>query len=241
MMNDDTLTLYYYNDGLSRDERQQLTEQLAADADLAARYRTLSAQLDGLGETDESAALAPDMAARFHDTVDRAARLERRTGRAAAMPVHGWSFFWGAAVTAALAVGIGIGVWIGGGETDPAPPQYANTTTGISPGAFERSMQVHFRDSQENLGQLDQASDADRMLLIMKLIEQNRLFEKAAEQNDSDDLARVLRAFEPVLVKLASEDITPEEALALREKLAFELNVMLTKLSYQTSEMSETT
>ena len=78
--------------------------------------------------------------------------------------------------------------------------------------------------------------DSERARLIVDMIEQNRLFEKAAEQNDSADLARVLRAFDLVLLQLASEDIDEEEAEALRTKLIFELNVVLTKLSLGSSD-----
>ena len=74
----------------------------------------------------------------------------------------------------------------------------------------------------------------------MQIINQNRLYQRAAEQNEADDLARVLRAFEPVLVRLAAEDLSDTDAEALRAKLAFELNVMLTKLSRDTSNETDT-
>ena len=74
----------------------------------------------------------------------------------------------------------------------------------------------------------------------MQIINQNRLFERAAEQNNAADLARVLRAFEPILVQLAKEDLSDAEAQALRAKLAFELNVMLTKLSRDASNETDT-
>jgi hypothetical protein len=54
-------------------------------------------------------------------------------------------------------------------------------------------------------------------------------------------VARVLRAFEPILLQLAATDIAPEDAEALRAKLAFELNVMLTKLASQSSNETHTT
>jgi DNA-binding FadR family transcriptional regulator len=78
-------------------------------------------------------------------------------------------------------------------------------------------------------------------MLILQIIEQNRLFERAAEQNNSQSLARVLRAFEPILLRLAADDIAPEDAEALRAQLAFELNVMLTKLSRDTSKETQST
>ena len=74
----------------------------------------------------------------------------------------------------------------------------------------------------------------------MQLIEQNRFFVRSAMMNNSPDFARVLRAFEPVLMRLASDDISAEDALALREKLVFEMSVMLTKLSRNTSDVTET-
>ena len=70
----------------------------------------------------------------------------------------------------------------------------------------------------------------------MNIIAQNRLYEKVAEQNDSQSLARVLRAFELVLVQLAADDITPQEAKDLQAKLLFELNVVLTKLARDPSD-----
>ena len=51
----------------------------------------------------------------------------------------------------------------------------------------------------------------------------------------------MLRAFEPILLKLASDDITPLEAEALRAQLTFELNVVLTKISRGSSNKTQTT
>ena len=78
-------------------------------------------------------------------------------------------------------------------------------------------------------------------MLILRLIEQNQLFERAAEQNNAPQLARVLRAFEAILLQLASSGIAPEDAEALRAQLSFELNVMLTKLANQSSDESHST
>ena len=84
------------------------------------------------------------------------------------------------------------------------------------------------------------APTADRTSLILKIIGQNRLFERSAELNDADDIARLLRAFELVLMQLATEDISPEESAALQSKLLFELSVVLTKLADDTSNEPET-
>ncbi len=236
-MNDDILTLYFYDDGLSAEERQEVARALQSDSELAERYRRLCDELSALRVPAEEP-LPTDLAARLHDTIDRAANLER--GRSHAPRMHFTSFFWGAAVTAALAVGIGIGVWFGNGSTpDATQPTGLIAATTTSPDAFVRSVQVHFRDSRAELADLSTVSAADRMILVAGLIEQNRLYARAAEQNDADDLARVLRAFEPILVDLAAEDIAPTEAEALRAQLAFELDVMLTKLAREPSDETD--
>lgn len=244
-MNDDILTLYYYNDGLTGAERRRVDNALAADPLLAERYKKLRQELGKL-QDDETQALPADMMQRFHAGIDRAARAETGARRASEKPFNAWSFFWGAAVTTALAVGIGIGIWVSG--TNFSDPASGNGMTvnelpsdATVPVAFTRSMQVHLRDSRQDLAGMSFKSDTERVLLILDLIEQNRLYEKAATQNNSHELARVLRAFEPILVRLAAEDIAPEDANALREQLAFELNVMLTKLARQSSNESHST
>ncbi len=240
-MKDDILTLYFYNDGLSSKEREEVARALQSDAEVARRYQKLCDELAAL-QTPAEEPLPADLAARFHATIDRAANLERGRDSAAQPNVHFWSFFWGAAVTAALAVGIGIGIWFGGESTPEAiqPPEILSAAS-APPDAFVRSLQVHFRDSREELTGLSDISAADRMILVAGLIEQNRLYARAAEQNDAENLARVLRAFEPILVQLAAEDIAPTDAEALRAQLAFELDVMLTKLTREPSDQSGST
>jgi len=241
-MNDDKLTLYYYKDGLSQSERLEVTNALAADAELAARYKMLSNELSRF-ENAETEAVPTDMMQRFHDTIDRAANMERRATPQKSPPVHFWSFFWGAAITATLALGIGIGVWFSG-DVDQAAgePLIVDITpqSDVVPVVFQRSMQNYLRESQREITELPMDAEADRLILILSLIDQNRLFEKAAVQNNSPKLARVLRAFEPILVQLASDDIAPEDAEALRAQLAFELNVILTKLTRDASDGRQT-
>ena len=237
-MNDDKLTLYYYKDGLTQSERLEVTNALAADAGLAARYKSLCDALSSMGDKDP-ASIPTDMMHRFHDTIDRAANRERGAAPTKSPPMHFWSFFWGAAISAALAVGIGIGVWFSGDvDTDFDAPYVVDVTpqSDVVPVVFQRSIQNYLRESEREITDLPMDAEADRLILILRLIEQNRLFEKAATQNNSPDLARVLRAFEPILVRLASDDIAPEDAEALRAQMTFELNVMLTKLTRDTSD-----
>ena len=51
----------------------------------------------------------------------------------------------------------------------------------------------------------------------------------------------MLRAFEPILLQLAADDLAPEKAEYLRAQLAFELGVVLTKLSHASSNEEQTT
>jgi len=236
-MNDDTLTLYYYNDGLTNAERQAVANALAIDPALAERYQSLCRELEQVVDP-EMPAPPSDMVRRWHESLDRAIGLETRAKPVPA--VHSWSFLLGAAVTAALAIGVGIGMFLT--DEEPATPMIEELTadnpiserSGSS--AFIRGLQVHLRESEQGLTSLDAGAGSDRSLLIMNIIEQNRLFERAAEQNDSENLARVLRAFQLVLMQLAAEDISDEAAEALRAKLLFELNVMLTKLAINPSD-----
>jgi len=243
-MNDDTLLLYYYDDGLSIQERRDVEAAIAADESVRARYEELRLQLELL-DIGSNVAAPTHMVQRWHDSIDRAAQREHVPVRSKSSPFNAMSFFWGAAVSAALAVGIGIGVIMSG---SPVAVEFAPTvalvdpeTSSIVPGAFARGMQVHLRDTQRNIVALSGDSREDRTLLVMRIIQQNRLFERAAEQNDSAGLARVLRAFEPILLRLAADDIAPEDADALRRQLEFELNVMLTKLERDTSKETHKT
>jgi len=200
-------------------------------------------QLIAAHEADIHAA-PPHLVQQWHNAIDEAAALERGRVREPQTRWHFGSFFWGMAVTAALAIGIGIGFFISDDDgllPNGQAPLIADTTQQprVIPAAFTRGLQVHLRDSRRQITSLDEG--ADTTMLVVQIIEQNRLFEMAAEQNDAPKLARVLRAFEPILLQLAATDIAPEDAEALRAQLAFELNVMLTKLARGSSDESQTT
>ena len=229
-MNEDTLILYYYNDGLTEEQRRDVATALEGDPALAARYDALCADMAALGDADTPAVPAATVE-RWHDAIRNAPDAGADVRQPAPRTFNPMSFAWGAAVAAALV----LAVMLNRDPVEPPLPMPTQTST-----AFERGVQVHFRDTQHQLAAMPVESPRDRADLVMQIISQNRLFERAAEQNDADDLARVLRAFEPILVQLAEEDISATEARALRAKLAFELNVMLTKLSRDASNEAGT-
>ncbi len=241
-MHDDNLILYYYGDGLTDAERREIEAALEKDELTQQRYDALRRDLESFTLQDE--APRPDMVARWHDSIDKAAALEHgrvQERKGFDMP----SFAWGAVVTAALAVGVGLGVYFSG-EDAATVIEPGNTVVDVTPSpvateAFTRGLQVHFRQSRQDIGNLDEAAVAERQMLLMHIVQQNRLFAREAKENNAGDLARVLRAFEPILVRLAAEDITAEEAAKLQAKLAFELNVMLTKLERAPSEEANET
>lgn len=241
-MNDDDLILYYYQDGLSEDERARIRGALERDASLRERYERLRADLAGVDVTGTTTAPS-DMVARWHDAIDRAAKLEHQAQRPA-RAFHFPSFVWGSAVAAALV--LGVGVFLARDRAVEPIPVGQVAESGISGNhaeelaAFERGLQVHLQESSHEIGDLSPDADAERTALIMRMVQENRLFEAAASHNGADDLARVLRAFDPILIRLASRDISPAEARALQAQLTFELNVMLTKLGRNVSEGTDT-
>jgi len=180
---------------------------------------------------------SPATVQRWHDALDDAASEKCAATQADRGSLHPASFFMGMAIAATLALGIAIGFFVANDDADTPPP--AATQAAAMPDALSRGLQVHFRDSRDQLTGLSDATD--RTMLVLRIIEQNRMFENAASASDAPKLARVLRAFEPVLLQLAADDIAPADAHALQAQLAFELNVMLTKLSAESSNDSHTT
>jgi len=177
----------------------------------------------------------------WHNAIDDAAAMERGRQKAPDSAWHPGSFFWGMAISAALALGVAIGFFITDDSSNTVLPTVVSTQDqpGVTPAAFTRGLQEHFRSSRQQLTSIDESDDST--MLVLRLIEQNRLFETAADQNNAPQLARVLRAFEPILLRLAATDIAPEDAEALRAQLSFELNVMLTKLAKQSSDETHST
>jgi hypothetical protein len=243
-MNEDTLLLYFY-DELSVDERNEVEAALVRDPGLAEKYRLLSSQLSEL--RSNSLTPAPESARRrWHDSIDHLAQKAAVSPRARHPRPRFWMFGLAAAMTCARVAGVFIGISL---VDQPMPAATPDTTTAGTvatspariPASFTRGLQLHLQDSRAELARLGSDSDADRMLLTLQLIEQNRLFERAAMQNNAPNLARVLRAFEPILLQLASDDIAPQDMEALRKQLTFELKVRLTKLESAPSEEAHTT
>ena len=245
MINEETLILYYYDDGLSPAERREVEATLSQDRQLASEYENIRRQLDEVSEPVASRAPS-HLVHRWHDSIDQAARNETVARTADPRRFSFMSFSWGAAVTAALAVGIAIGVYFAPGTTDvvtdiPVANHRTPDQVTAVPASFSRGLQLHLQESQRDISALSTDGADDQYLLLLQIIEQNRLFERAADRNNAPGVARLLRAFEPILLRMASENTTPEDVEALRQQLAFELNAMLTRMARETSKESHST
>ena len=196
-------------------------------------------------ELDKVIAAPAHMRQRWHQSIDAAAERETAKLRNSRQGFSAMSFIWGAAITAALAICIGIGLFVAGKprsvETFDHVVQQPPSAGPARNASFSRAFQVHLRDAQRNIATIPGSSAEERALLALQIVQQNRLFMQAAELNDADNLARVLRAFEPILLRLAADDIAPEDAEALRAQLAFEMKIMLTKLGRDSSKETHST
>lgn len=236
MINEETLTLYYYDDGLTANERLAVTTALGHDVELSRRYAKLQGRLEEFRQADTHQA-PRHLVARWHASIEAAAVAERVASTPAINrpPLHFLSFAWGAVAMAALALGVGIGVYFSGETAVNVDKLVAGRPIEHDSSSFRRGLQLHLQESQRQLVSLSGEDRIGRISLLMQIIEQNRMFERAAKRNKSEKLARVLRAFEPVLTELSAENLTPNEAEMLRMQLTFELNVMQTKLARETS------
>jgi hypothetical protein len=218
-MTDDTLIFYYYDDGLDADERAAVEAALARDPALRERYRALCRSLERLDGSATVVAPAR-MTARWHRAIERAAAAEPRRRPSTASGWHFPSFAWGA-LLAALVLAVGVRFWF----TDKPPSAIAlpqeemvaddpPSRPAAVPVAFSRGLKVHLSESRRELMRLqpDHAAGGDRQVLLRDIMRQNRQFERAALDNNAEDVARVLRAFEPILLRLANEDISAEDA-----------------------------
>jgi hypothetical protein len=243
MITEDTLLLYYY-DELPPGERMEIDVALDADPALTSRYRDLCAALaDWRGSAETP---APDeQKRRWHDSIDKMAKANAGRPRVRREGPRFWLFGIAAALTAALVAGVFIGTNL---VEQPVPYVVPDTSSAgpdtypaaVTPASFTRGLQQHLLASAAEVSRMA-PGDSGRALLTMQLIQQNRMFERAAMQSNAQNLARVLRAFEPILLQLANEDIAPQDMEALRMQLAFELKVMLTKLETASSEDAHAT
>jgi hypothetical protein len=139
---------------------------------------------------------------------------------------------WLAAAAAVAAVALAFVIQ----QRGEPPAQLANYAGRESAGAaravdataYEKGLKLHLASTEKQLGSLGEATPDERARLVETIIGQNRLYALAAERAGEPQLARVLRAFTPVLENVA--DGRAESAGSVAQ-LSFELRVMQARLN----------
>ena len=213
MISDDELLLYYYRDGLDEAERARIGTALAEHPELAQRLHRLVAQLDTVAQT-------PDVPVPAH--------IQRRWENAlvTAPRRRPSSFRWQALAATVAVLAILATVWV---SMRPAPQQVAVETPPVpEASAYERGLRWHLASTEERLANLDSAQPDERAQLVAAIIEQNRMYALAADRAKEPQLARVLRAFTPILESLATDQ--SDASASEIAQLNFELRVMQARL-----------
>jgi negative regulator of sigma E activity len=238
MISDEDLLLYYYRE-LEPTERARIGAALGEQPELSRRLHTLIARLD-------SAAAIPDVPVPEHAQQRWAAALDRArsSGARAAQPRS--RFFartgWLAAAAAAV-LAVALIFVFQQGKQSPAE-QMANNPApasipGVSePGAkYEHGLKWHLASTEQQLASLVEATPDERAKLVETIISQNRMYALAAERAGEPQLARVLRAFTPILENVAGGHAETAASVA---QLSFELRVMQARLGADAAAPSNT-
>jgi hypothetical protein len=239
MISDNDLLLYYYRDGLDAAERERIASALSEQPELAARLHRLVAQLDAAAATPE-VPVPEHVQERWRAALSRASTREAAPAEKPRRELFS-TFRWQIATAALAGVLLVVSVRVAmqsapnGLDTTPSPVQTA-AVGATDASAYERGLRFHLANTESQLATLDTASDEERIRLIETIIAQNRLYAIAAERADEPQLARVLRAFTPILERLA--DNSGDAAAGEIAQLNFEMKVMQARLAATTSNRS---
>ncbi|MEJ0085747.1 MAG: hypothetical protein WDO72_08700 [Pseudomonadota bacterium] len=234
MISDDDLLLYYYRDGLEPDERTRIGAALAEQPELAQRLHRLISRLDASAAIPEVPVPAETLA-RWRAALDQAATSQTaRASREIRRPAS--NVRWLAAAAVVLVAIVSVFQF----TREPAPERTAAITTPnaqpatgeANASAYERGLKSHLARTEQQLASLENATPEDRKRLIETIVEQNRIYALAAERANEPQLARVLRAFSPVLESLKQPDGKADASVA---QLAFEFRVMQSRLAAGTA------
>ena len=229
MISDEDLMLYYYRE-LDADERARIGAALAAQPELAQRLHKLVARLDAVSNTRE-VPVPPDVQARWRAALDGAARGDPRAAPARARFANPR---WLAAAAGIAVVALVITFQVLQPKTTQlarnvtTPPASQPPATLTEGSAYENGLKFHLASTERQIAALGDATPEERQRLIETIIGQNRLYALAAERAGEPQLARVLRAFTPILDDLAHG--RGETTAANVAQLSFELRVMQARL-----------
>lgn len=237
MISDNDLLLYYYRDGLDASERAHIAAALSEQPELATRLHRLVARLDAVAATADMPVPDP-VQQRWQAALERATAgdvaVQRQASAGFFASIH-WRMAAAACAVAVLVVGVKLSM-------SPTPEQIVQrdipaplpSTSGAGGSlAYERGLRWHLASTEQQLGSLDSVSGEERRALVETIIAQNRLYAIAAERADEPQLARVLRAFTPILERLASD--SGNQSAGEISQLNFEIKVMQSRLNAATA------
>jgi len=237
MISDDELLLYYYRDGLDAAERARIGAALSEHPEIAQRMQGLVARLDAAAAMPE-VPVPPEVQQRWRAALECAAQQgDQREVRAPRrlFTEHRWPM---AAAAAVAIVALTLVVQL---AKPPAPEQTAEVVTpapAADASAYERGLKWHLASTEQQIAGLGSATPEERTRLIETIVAQNRIYALAAERAGEPQLARVLRAFAPVLQSMAQEGGDSSASIA---QLSFELRVMQGRLGADSSSDNQST
>jgi len=232
MISDEDLMLYHYRE-LGADERARIGAALASQPELAQRLHKLVARLDAVSTTAE-VPVPLEVQARWQAALAGAVRGEQRTAPARARFTN---TRWIAAAAGIAMVALAVTFVAMQPKTQladndarqPGARQAQPAESAAAGTAYENGLKFHLASTERQIAALGDATPEERQRLIETIIGQNRLYALAAERAGEPQLARVLRAFTPILDDLAHG--RGETTAANVAQLSFELRVMQARLA----------
>ena len=229
MITDDELLLYYYRE-LDAAERARIGAALSEQPELSRRLHALVARLDAAAALPEVP--VPEAAQqRWRAALESApTQLQVVPARRRVFAQPRWLAVAAAVVAATLIFAVQGLMRQQSGQTT-GTPVVINLPPAPGKGetsAYENGLKFHLASTERQLASLGEASPEERARLIEVIVGQNRMYALAAERAGEPQLARVLRAFNPILEELA--DGRSETSSADVARLSFELRVMQARL-----------
>jgi hypothetical protein len=229
MISDDDLLLYHYRDGLDSSERARIGAAHSAHPELAQRMQALVARLAAVAEIPEVPVPA-EVQARWRAALETASQQdgqrETRAPRRSFMQVR-WPLAAAAAVAIVALTLVFQAVLRPAADLTAEVSRPVDGASAPDASAYERGLKWHLASTEQQLASLESAGPEERARLVETIIAQNRMYALAAERAGEPQLARVLRAFAPVLESVAKGGESSERGIA---QLNFEMRVMQGRL-----------
>ncbi|HET9865165.1 MAG TPA: hypothetical protein VFP37_17120 [Steroidobacteraceae bacterium] len=226
MISDDELLLYHYRE-LDAPERARIGAALAADPGLARRLHALVVRLDAAAAIPEVPVPEP-VRQRWQAALDRAATNPKPRATPRARTSLGDPAWIAAAAAVVLVALITVLQFMQPRPVPMAGGPVPESTSGAGESAYAHGLKFHLASTERRLARLGEASPEERQRLVETIIGQNQMYALAAERAGEPQLARVLRAFNPILEDLAAG--RGANADADIAQLSFEMRVMQKRL-----------